>query len=422
MTTGGKQEPPTDPKIVFAKTLVPPNERSHKTYIVDQASGDDSNPGTKDRPFKTIQKGVDLATAGDTVLVKDGLYREEAEPHQAGVRFRKSGAADAWIRVKAYPGSVPRVISPTWATFRIQEVSYIEDSGFDVSTETVQGQTDPNFQRNEGNGIMIDHSHHVLVTGNRVHDCGGGGISTGFSDYLTIEGNDAFRNAYFSIYNCSGISLWQGEDFDEKPGYHNIVRSNRTWQNENKGPTPLNDNKLTDGNGIIIDGMLGKGAVLVENNLTWDNGGRGIQVNSARNVLVRNNTCAWNERTSEAPSGSPTSDLRAVTSENCVFENNIVVAREGQDFRDNWKSKNIAYTDNLLYGYVKVWPGVGESNLVGSDPMFKNASLGAAMPDFRLRPESPAIGRAAPGSSPAVDIRERPRPRGVRGDLGAFAH
>jgi len=168
--------------------------------------------------------------------------------------------------------------------------------------------------------------------------------------------------------------------------------------------------------------MLGKGAVLVENNLTWDNGGRGIQVNSARNVLVRNNTCAWNERTSEAPSGSPTSDLRAVTSENCVFENNIVVAREGQDFRDNWKSKNIAYTDNLLYGYVKVWPGVGESNLVGSDPMFKNASLGAAMPDFRLRPESPAIGRAAPGSSPAVDIRERPRPRGVRGDLGAFAH
>ena len=129
--------------------------------VVDVATGSDSNSGTKDKPFKSIQRGIDAAIAGDTVLVKSGHYREEADPHQAGVRFRKSGAPDAWIRLKAYPGEHPHVTSPTWATFRIMDVSYIEVSGFDVSTEKVEGQTDPNYQRKEGNGIDVTRSHHT---------------------------------------------------------------------------------------------------------------------------------------------------------------------------------------------------------------------------------------------------------------------
>jgi len=416
------QEPSKDPKVVFAKSLVPPTERSQKTYIVDSFSGNDSNSGTRDKPFKTIQKGVDVAIAGDTVLVREGLYREEAEPHQAGVRFRKSGASDAWIKVKAFPGSHPRVTSATWGTFRIMNVSYIEVSGFDVTTEKVEGQTDPNYQRNEGNGIDVSRSHHILVRNNKVHDCGGGGISTAFSDYITVEGNDSFRNSFFSIYNCSGISLWECMDFDDQPGYHDIVRGNRAWENENKGPTPLTEGKLTDGNGIIIDGMNGKGAILIENNLSWNNGGRGIQINAARNVLVRNNTCAWNERTPESISLSPPSDLRAVTSENCTFENNIVVARPEQDFGANWKSTQISYKRNMLCGYRKVSPEAGSDNIVGLDPQFVRAVFGDSMPDFRLRPKSPAIGRAALGSGPDEDFTRKPRPKGRPSDLGAIQH
>lgn len=416
------QEASTDPKIVFAKTRIPPTERSHKTYFVDAAKGNDTNAGDKQKPFKTIQKGVDSAIAGDTVLVKDGFYREEMDPHQAGVLFRKSGAPDAWIKVIAYPGSHPRVTSPTWATFRLEDVSYIEVSGFDVSTEVVQGQTDPNLQRNEGCGIYALRAHHVAFRNNRVHDCGGGGIGTGYSDYITVEGNDTCRNAFFSIYNCSGISLWENVDFDDKPGYHDIVSRNRSWENENKGPTPLTEHKLTDGNGIIIDGMNGKCGILIENNLLWDNGGRGIQVLGSQNVLIRNNTCAWNERTPEVISGGPPSDLRAQSSHNCIFENNIVVARPGQNFHDNWQSKDITYRNNLFFGYTSVSSEVGKDNLIGADPLFKHGVIGDAMPDFHLQSKSSAIGRGAPNSAPPLDIYLRPRHADKPADLGAIQH
>lgn len=416
------QEPSKDPKVNFAKTLTPPTERSHKTYVVDAARGSDLNPGTTGKPFKTIQKGVDVAIAGDTVLVRDGFYREESDPHQAGVRFRKSGAPDAWIKVAAYPGSHPQVTSPTWATFRLEEVACIEVAGFDISTEKVEGQTDPNLQRNEGGGIYAVRAHHIWMHHNRVHDCGGGGIGSAYSDYLTVENNEVFRNAFFSIYDCSGISLWENEDFDEKPGYHDIVRANRSWENENKGPTPLNEGKLTDGNGIIIDGMLGKAAILIENNLCWNNGGRGIQVLGSRNVLIRNNTCAWNERTLEHDTSGPPSDLWAQNSEQCVFENNVVVARPGQQFVAGWQAKQIAYRNNLLFGYKKVAAEVGQGNVLDVDPLFRHAVLGDATPDFRLQPGSPAVGKAEIGSAPEVDIAGKARPKGRKPDLGALQH
>ncbi len=57
----------------------------------DAASGGD---GSKSKPFKTIQEGVNHAAAGTQVLVADGVYRE-------AVSFPASGAAGNWIQVKA---------------------------------------------------------------------------------------------------------------------------------------------------------------------------------------------------------------------------------------------------------------------------------------------------------------------------------
>ncbi len=45
------------------------------TYWV-AVNGSDSNPGTKSQPFKTIQKGIDILQAGETLIIKEGRYQE----------------------------------------------------------------------------------------------------------------------------------------------------------------------------------------------------------------------------------------------------------------------------------------------------------------------------------------------------------
>ena len=45
------------------------------TYYVS-ASGSDSNIGTSDAPFRTIQKAANTASAGDIVTVNAGTYNE----------------------------------------------------------------------------------------------------------------------------------------------------------------------------------------------------------------------------------------------------------------------------------------------------------------------------------------------------------
>jgi len=85
---------------------VPPGSRNslasmHKLrlYFVDSNNkhASDNNPGTVDLPLKTIQKATDLASAGDVVQVKAGIYRES-------VLFNKSGRKGACITFEAKPG------------------------------------------------------------------------------------------------------------------------------------------------------------------------------------------------------------------------------------------------------------------------------------------------------------------------------
>ena len=48
------------------------------------SSGSDTNPGTHEAPFRTIQKAADLAEPGDTVWIGPGVYRETIRPANSG--------------------------------------------------------------------------------------------------------------------------------------------------------------------------------------------------------------------------------------------------------------------------------------------------------------------------------------------------
>jgi len=56
-----------------------------KTYYVAQtANANDENPGTADAPFKTLNKAGKVAKAGDTVIIREGVYREIFAPSNDG--------------------------------------------------------------------------------------------------------------------------------------------------------------------------------------------------------------------------------------------------------------------------------------------------------------------------------------------------
>lgn len=57
-----------------------------RTFVVNQKSvrASDRNPGTEAQPFRTISAAAKLAQAGDTVLVRAGVYRERVAPARGG--------------------------------------------------------------------------------------------------------------------------------------------------------------------------------------------------------------------------------------------------------------------------------------------------------------------------------------------------
>jgi hypothetical protein len=82
----------------FLLVLFPWAHADGATFIVAQGhpqAGDD-NPGTPERPLKTIAKAAGLVQPGDTVLVRAGVYRE-------CIPFQKSGTAEAPISFVAEP-------------------------------------------------------------------------------------------------------------------------------------------------------------------------------------------------------------------------------------------------------------------------------------------------------------------------------
>jgi parallel beta-helix repeat protein len=72
------------------------------TYYVD-TKGNNANSGTSlNYPFKTIQKSMDTAVAGDTIYVRGGVYREQVDVYRGG-----GSGPDKMLHVLAYQEEWP---------------------------------------------------------------------------------------------------------------------------------------------------------------------------------------------------------------------------------------------------------------------------------------------------------------------------
>lgn len=344
------------------------------TYYVSK-SGSNSGSGSSSSPWLTISKAMQSGLhAGDTVIVRSGTYNEQ-------VRISASGNANGYITVKSeVPGGAKIVTSSTYGV-HIQG-DYVKLDGFDISGA-------------KSSGVTAHKVDHVKITNNIVHGNGDHGISASLSDYITIDGNTTYGNAKNGFY--SGISVYHPvavANDGSGSAYRIIVSNNVSYDNVTKsGPH-------TDGNGIILDDFrTTKDAslpaytnkTLVENNLVYENGGKGIQVAWSDYVTVRNNT-AWHNNQDNQNSGTWRGELSNMNSSHNTWVNNIAVADLNTN-KSNRAVDNTSYTgysnsdnvwkNNLTYSGVSGDEsvrknggnsGLSESNgnLLGVDPKLTN--------------------------------------------------
>ena len=388
-------------------------------YYVDGLTGDDSNQGTPTAPFRSFTRAVSILAPGDKLTVAGGRYTEPLVVTNSGTNQQPIViAGDRRPLIEADNDAI--VIS----------ASYVEVRGFEAHTLGL------------GSAVMVGkRNHHVRVTHNILRDSGCAGIAAIQTDYVTIENNRVFGNSRRSPWQCSGISIYQAINFDHSAGAHNFIRRNMVFDNMNvfvDNKISHSDGKTTDGNGIIIDDTrhtqggtaepVYDGLTVIENNIVFDNGGRGINVFISDHVLVRNNTNYHNLKDLNLAWRQGQGEFVAAYANDIKFINNISVPSDSTvyGFMDAQKDANNVCDYNLIED-GKMLAAQDYQKCGGRHNMFVPAGVDFVAPsvdpetaDFHLRKGSPAIGTGTASDSPSEDFSGAPRPRSGPVDLGAL--
>ncbi|MCC5626096.1 choice-of-anchor Q domain-containing protein, partial [Nostoc sp. CHAB 5715] len=305
----------------------------------------------------------------------------------------------------------------------------------------------PKYNRSDnpltnGNCITIDgeknknaRPHHIRILNSKVHDCGGGGISAIQSDYLTIDNNEVFNNAWYSVYACSGISVLNSWNSDNNQNYKIFITRNKVYNNRMFVPpiSTVSNGKIQDGNGIIIDRAMNKqkgsilsayrGRTLIASNISYKNGGGGIHTFQSENIDIVHNTSYLNNQSPEISYGQ----ISINASNNINVLNNILYSERGKPINVKYGGNNVTFDYNLnasgnndrfdhnLKANSSLIRVSGSNDRIG-DPLFMNASGG----DFKLQPKSPAINSGMKFNSVTTDFLGSPRVKGSRSDRGAY--
>jgi len=423
---------------------------SDSIYYVDQnnPNASDSNPGTEDLPWLTIQKAADTLEAGDTVYIKEGVYNEQVIP-------KNSGEPGQYISYIGYPGDKVvingrDIVLPDdlIGLFYISDESYIRVSNVNI---TNVGHYIDNA------GILVYNSHHIIIDDNYIYNTTSSGIGIWESSDIIVEGNKVilacndgeeecitisatsnFEVRNNDVYN-SGPGTLGGEGIDVKEGshdgrvhgnkvyninrvgiyidawdkhtynvdvYQNIVYNCRDYgfavASERGGL--LEDvriyNNIVYGNSVCGIGVTSWGGVVfrhpmqdieIINNIFYDNGrgdwGGGVSIENgdAEDVIIRNNIC----------------------SQNLLFQIQVEV-----------DIPSLKVDHNLIDGYRGYDDEIYGDDYVEGDPLFINPIKG----DFHLMKGSPAIDNGSSIAAPIDDFDGNYRPHMKGYDIGAFEY
>ncbi|MFP5042340.1 right-handed parallel beta-helix repeat-containing protein [Parasediminibacterium sp. JCM 36343] len=401
--------------------------------------GSDNNSGKDDaHPKKSPRVVGSLAQPGDVINLMSGHGEFKRIGSQGVVLGCNSGKPYKNITIRSYPVGGPRTVIRGYNVFNtvgLVNTSYVNIENIEVAGDMkgiyggpaltqaggdAIGVNTRNYYLAHGNslsgyvwkdpeiayqcsGIATDsRSHHIKISNCIIHDFPCVGIGGKNSDYITVEDNIVYNCAIYSIYGASGISFLVPFNFDAHTPigddkYEMIIRRNICYNNKSI-VNCYTSGGLTDGNGIIgdvnifdVNGSTANaytGETLIENNISYRNGGGGIHMVSAQNLVVRNNTTFENGQVLNYAEMDA-----SYASKNVRFTNNIACAKTGGKCIDNGYTKsgpayynvNIYYSNNVLYN-GSITPssiqGVTLVNNTRGIPNFISVATGAF--DFQL--------------------------------------
>jgi hypothetical protein len=389
-------------------------------------NGDDSNPGTFEEPWRTIQKAADTMVAGDTVVVRGGVYQEM-------VTLPRSGLNGQYITFQAYPGENPVLDGngSLYAGFRgYDEKRHLVIDGFEI-------------RRYVGKGILFEpgsaRAGDLIVRNNVVHDIRGFGIVITDAENVEVSNNIIYDISQFTgifhervtnvdihhntVYWCNHNGIMLSFQSDKNFIHHNIAFRNS-----------CGDDVRYAGIAIEVDSENNT----VYNNLIYDNCHAGYLTNSPNNRIYHNVIYGNTEaQVSQGPwDGSfPTGNS---------YRNNIFVVPYNDNPSDpthravtfwgsGYNPLNNSFDYNLYYyvdgpdmnAMIAAWPDVysfaewqamgKEANGVLGDPNFVDPESA----DFQLQSNSIAIDKGLDVGI-AEDFMNQSRPIGNGFDIGAY--
>jgi parallel beta-helix repeat protein len=315
-------------------------------------TGNDANPGSAAQPWLTLQHANNAlptngSAAGTCINVEPGTYT-------AGVNITAGGnyaSSTGYVtyRCAALDKCKVKTIGNAFSLIGAPGPNYVIIDGFDMVGNSQQFPDGATY----GVGVVINthwglpqgtpSSHHVWILNNIIHGFGQAGIGTNEADWMFVMHNRTYNNANVTCdAQGSGIGLVVAKatpnytltaDDQIYAPFHQVVGWNVSYNNILTQCGNASAPYDTDGNGIIIDTFNGAGIdnvtypnqTLVTNNVTYNNGGKGIQVFRSGYVTVANNTAYDNNLDPWNP-GFPRGEINNLGGWSNTYTSNVVLA------------------------------------------------------------------------------------------------
>lgn len=359
------------------------------TYYV-ATTGNDSNAGSSTSPFLTVQRGVNAAAAGDTVIVRNGTYLPPSSAGCSGgngfaVNIAKAGTSGAWITIKGESrGGVTLDGAACHSTINLGTgAAYLA-----IEDLVIRGGYWGGIWSNQN-------AHDIRLAGNRVEYVGNRAETSNYG----IAG--VYTNSSSNNFTITGNVI------------HHIGRTSGDY--------------MWHDHGLYVHGNN----YAITNNVFYSNtSGWAISpVGPMNNVLIANNTFAFPNPIRDGHIAVGDGAISNMTIRNNVFYRptgaavvNCVVTYSGTNSFDN----------NMVYGASQLMGGdicgggtsglgtIAQSRNTFTDPQLTNVSTTPY--DFRLRNTSPAIDAGVTVAGISADMDGTPRPQGAAYDLGSYEY